>query len=150
MGDTVTGRATPAFEPPAQKSQASDALWDKEFPESSLALRALHRLRVHRWALLYRFLLEVRSLFWRIVRLQRTQLYRKSLCIGPAFEKTPDGLFQVSARTRACSRDMQSLYATRPGLTILDAELFLAGWKLGSEWDHNRADTGTRDRSAVT
>jgi hypothetical protein len=37
---------------------------------------------------------------------------------------------------------MQNLYATRPGLTILDAELFLAGWKLGWEWAYRNADTG--------
>lgn len=135
------------YEPLDRGSQSHDVLGCNQFPEPSFALRVLHRLRLHRFALVYGFLLELRSLFWRTVRLQRTKLYRKSLDIGPAFEKTPAGLFRESARTRACSADMRNLYATWPGLTILDADLFLAGWKLGWEWGHNNADTEKPDKS---
>ena len=135
-----------ACEPSVQGPQAPNDLQDIEFPNPSFLLRALYRLRLHRFPLLFALLLEVRNLFWRIARLFRTQLYRKPLDIGPAFEKTPDGSFQESVRTRACSADMRSLYATYPAATILDAELFLGGWKRGWEWGHNHAGTGQRHR----
>ncbi len=148
--EVVAGQPNLTYEPLDRGSQSDDGLGYIEFRETSFPLRVLHRLRLHRFALLYGFLLELRSLLWRIARLQQTKLYRKSLDIGPAFEKTPDGLFQEPARTRACSADMRNLYATRPGLTILDADLFLAGWKLGWECAHNNADTGKPDKSSAS
>lgn len=144
--ETVAVRANQSDEPLHRGSQTNDGFGCIEFPEASFLLRVLHRLRLRRFALLYGFLLELRSLLWRIVRLQRTKLYRKSLDIGPAFERTPDGSYQECTRTRACSADMRNLYATRPGLTILDAELFLAGWKLGWEWGYHNPDIGKPDR----
>ena len=148
--DSMDAVVTQFCEPLDRESQSHDVLACNEFPEPSFSLRVLHRLRLHRFALLYGYVLEVRSLLWRIVRLHRTKLYRKSLDIGPAFERTPDGSIQECVRTRACSADIRNLYATRPGLTILDAELFLAGWKLGSELDCNHGDTEKPDRSSAT
>lgn len=144
--EEAVAQPTQFCEPLNPESQSRDAPGCIQFPVPSFSLRVLHRLRLHRFPLLYGYLLEFRSLLWRIVRLRRTKLYRKSLDIGPAFEKTPDGSFQESVRTRACSADMRSLYATYPAATILDAELFLGGWKRGWERAHNHADTGKRHR----
>lgn len=146
----VAEQPNPASEPLGRGSQSDDDLDCIKFPHPSFWLRVLHRLRLHRFPLLYGFLLELRSLLWRISRLLRTKLYRRSLDIGQAFEKTQDGSYRESARTRACSMDMRNLYATYPGLTILDAEIFLAGWRLGWEWGHNNADTEKRHKSSVS
>jgi hypothetical protein len=110
-------------------------------PEPSLWLRRLHRLRIHRAVWLYGFLVELRSLCYRMARLGQTDLYRTGLDIGPAFDPTKNGSFQVCTRTHACTRDMQNFYATRPGATILDIELFLAGWKAGSAFERGNEDT---------
>ncbi len=148
--EAVTEQPTQSYEPLDQELQSNYAPGCIEFPAPSFSLRVLHHLRIHRLPLLYGCVLELRSLVWRIVRLRRTQLYRKSVDIGPAFERTPRGSFQECIRTRACSVDMRNLYATHPGLTILDAELFLAGWKLGWEWASNNADTERPDRSSAS
>jgi hypothetical protein len=148
--EAVAGPPTQSSERLDQGSQSHDAPGCIEFPASSFSLRVLHRLWIHRLPWLYGCVLEVRSLVWRIVRLRRTQLYRKSLDMGPAFERTPHGSFQECIRTRACSADMRNLYATRPGLTILDAELFLAAWKLGWESGHSHADIGKPDRLSAS
>jgi hypothetical protein len=148
--EAVAGQSTQSCERLDQESQSHDAPGCIEFPEPSFSLRVLHRLRLQRFALLYGCLLELRSLAWRMVRLHRTKLYRKSLDIGPAFARTPDGSYQACVRTRACSADIRNLYATYPGLTILDAELFLAGWERGWEWGNNQADTGRTDRSSAS
>jgi len=110
-------------------------------PEPSLWLRRLHRLRTHRAVWLYGFLLELRSLCYRMARLRQTDLYRTGLGIGPAFDPTRNGSFQECTRTHACTRDMQNFYATRPGVTIFDIELFLAGWKAGSAFERGNGDT---------
>jgi hypothetical protein len=148
--ETVETQPSHFYERLDKGSQAEDALGGIEFPRPSLSLRVLHRLRLHRLPLLYGCLLEVRNLLRRIVRLHRTRLYRRSLDIGPAFERAPDGSYRECVRTHACSAGMRNLYATRPGLTILDAELFLAGWKRGSEWARGTTDTRTPDRSPAS
>jgi hypothetical protein len=108
----VTGQSNLNAEPLDQELPANDALGNMKFPEPSLVLRALHRLRIHRLVWLYGFLLELRSLIYRMKRLRRTDLHRTGLDIGPAFEKTPDGRFQECIRTHACSEGIRNLYAT--------------------------------------
>lgn len=133
-----------------QGLQPTDDRWDTLVPEPSLWLRALHRLRIHRVVWLYGFLLELRNLFYRIGQLRKTNLYRTGLDIGPAFETTQGESVRECTRTHACTRDMQNLYAMRPWVTILDVELFLAGWKQGSAWECSHADTEKHDRSTVS
>lgn len=145
-----TQQPTPSCEHLGKGSQASDALEDTKFPNPSLLLRVLYLLRLYRFPLLYGYVLEFRSLLWRIVRLHRTQLYRTSLDIGPAFEKTLDGPFQECIRTRACSEDIRNLYATNPGLTVLDVQLFLDGWKLGWASANGNADTERPHESSAS
>jgi hypothetical protein len=49
----VTGQSNLNTEPLYQELQASDALGDMKFPEPSVVLHALHRLRIHRLVWLY-------------------------------------------------------------------------------------------------
>jgi hypothetical protein len=125
--------------------------WGNEVvPEPSAWLRFLHRLRIHRVVWLYGFLLECRSLCYRMARLRQTDLYRTGLDIGPAFDPTENGSSQECTRTHACTRDMQNFYAKRPGATIFDIELFLAGWKAGSAFERGNGDIEKCDRFEVS
>ncbi len=75
---------------------------------------------------------EVGSFFGRIRALLDTKLYRRGVACYPGTQM-PLSRQERKRLQDACTQDMQSLFADRPWLTLVDSEIFVLGWKRGAE-----------------
>lgn len=91
-----------------------------------------------RYPRLHGLLLETRNFVFRIGK-----RYSEPLCVvsvGPFLQEGPPGHLSRNKRTHACIADIRRIFSSRTHLTALDAEIFVAGWKLGAEWAHGNTD----------
>ena len=56
---------------------------------------------------------------------------------GPAFLQAPTGHLEPCTYTHACMTDAESFVANSPWATVVDAQTFVDGWKLGAKWGAN-------------
>jgi len=96
---------------------------------------AVIRLRVglYRLGLLREFLLEIRSLLYRISILCKRRYDLFGLNVGPIHE-IHSGYANWNTRTHACTVDMQNFLASRPWSTTIDLELYRDAWAQGEKW----------------
>jgi hypothetical protein len=100
----------------------------------SQAVASLLRSLLRPFPLLRVFLLELRSLVYRIGLQYKRRYDLYGLDGGPLHEKTSSGHLRWNIRTRACSEDMQSFESSRPWATMLDWEVYRDAWVKGAEW----------------
>lgn len=96
--------------------------------------------RLFRASLAREVLREIRSLFWRIGELRDKELDRQGICVDPL----PSKSYPLALRERAladCSMDTHNLCISRRHVTLIDAQLFLQGWKLGCAWAFRNSGT---------
>jgi len=107
-----------------------------------------NRLRsgLRRFPLLRVFLLELRSLVYRIGLQYKRRYDLYGLDLGPLHETLSDGHLRWNTRTRACSLDMQSFEASRPWATMLDWEVYQDAWVKGAEWGENNSCNSRQDK----
>jgi hypothetical protein len=60
---------------------------------------------------------------------------------GPAFQRGPDGTYQVDIRTVARSEYTKCLLAIYPWADTVDLETFLMGFDAGEQWCRHNQDT---------
>jgi len=99
----------------------------------------------HYWlsqrALLIQLARESRNFRHRIVATIQARLFDRGVDLGPLCHKDVHGHYLRCSDTRARSDDTLRLYKERPWATILDAEMFLAGWTSGARFRQNNPDT---------
>ena len=99
-----------------------------------VAVRPHRSLRI---SLLRAVLREIRSLISRIAEIRDRQLDLQGVSVDPCQEQSFPPELRESALAR-CIADTRNLYKSRPATTLIDAELFVQGWKLGIAWGcHN-------------
>ncbi len=108
-----------------------DTACQRERPKGRLALAILRALYQRR--LLYGWLCELRSFWYRTTAKPGLAVYRWGLDVGPVFQERESGGFQLCKQSLACIRDMQQVFAERPE-SLADLQLFLEGWDRGAEW----------------
>ena len=94
---------------------------------------ALH-LRWRRLSL-YRsvFLSEFRSLIPRTKYRMRKNLDTNGVDLGTCYQKLPSGHLALNTRAQARIGDMQHWLSSFPAATLVDLQIFLAGWDKGAE-----------------
>lgn len=75
---------------------------------------------------------ECRNFLHRIGSIRQSPIYREGLEIGSEYHSIPWEDFRPCTQTRGCSADIEWLYKVRPWITLVDAEIFLEGWKRGA------------------
>jgi hypothetical protein len=113
-------------------SDPSSILHQTQNSKGKLAVSVLKVLS--RRSLLYGWLLELRSSLLRITAISELQIYSCGLDAGPVFQKDGSGNLQACKQTLACIQDTQRLAQIRPGVSLLECQLFVDGWKKGAEW----------------
>jgi hypothetical protein len=73
---------------------------------------------------------EIRSLFRRIAEIRKQSLDLQGVSINPCPELSLP-LEQRESALKCCIQDIRNLYASRPGTTLIDVQLFHQGWKCG-------------------
>jgi hypothetical protein len=71
---------------------------------------------------------------YRIRATLQSRLYRSGVSMGQPHRACEGLTCSICAETRGRTLDMQRLCTERPKLTCLDWEIFLLGWKRGSEF----------------
>jgi hypothetical protein len=95
------------------------------------------RVGLHRLPLLRVFLVELRSLVYRIALQYKRRYDLYGLPVGPVHQKI-QGHLHWNIRTRACTLDMKSFAEGRLWATMIDWEVFRDAWARGAEWgEHN-------------
>jgi hypothetical protein len=92
-------------------------------------------------ALLIQLARETRNYRHRILVTIQARLFERGVDLGPLCRKDARGCYLECSDTRARSDDTQRLYKERPWVTVLDAEMFLAGWTKGSQFRLRNPDT---------
>jgi hypothetical protein len=126
---------------PLQYARSTDVPWGKLFPEKWTASRFpigwLARLvsaYLLKHPILQGFLLETRSLVYRMgIRYKRPHDV-DGVVFGPYWEKTSDGNLPLSIRTQSCIGDTERFVNGFPWVTTIDAAVFVHAWELGAEW----------------
>jgi hypothetical protein len=92
-----------------------------------------------RWMpLAHGFLLELRSLAYRM-RLRHTRRYDVyGLDLGPCHQPGSSGHLEMNTRTLACIADIENFLSVRPWATTVDLEVYRDAWVKGAEWGKNR------------
>ena len=91
-------------------------------------------------------LLEIRSLGGRIAIQNGKSL---GVVLGPGFERLPTQHLVPCKRTRARILDIQSMHAQWPWASMVDLQIFLAGWEKGAEWagrENDNSDSCTEPK----
>ena len=102
--------------------------------------RLLRRLRrrlsdAHFFAELRGLLKEVRNSYWRIKVRWQSGVSHQGLQMGyDLHREVSEGVPQECKREHANTQDILELFSLRPYSTLVDADLFRAGWELGAEW----------------
>jgi hypothetical protein len=115
--------------------QSSDLHLDRKCHERSLAKSVWNFLRIslYRVPLLRGFLLELRSLVYRMALRCKRRYDLYGLDVGP-LHQIEAGHLRWNTRTRACTSDMKSFEESRPWATMIDLEVYRDAWGRGAEW----------------
>ena len=93
---------------------------------------------LYRRPLLYGLLRESRNYLRRIAApAELRAAYRHpfgDLSFGPVFEEVETRYLRLCMKTQACIRDTQQSTQIKKSDSLLDLQLFVAGWKQGAEW----------------
>ena len=87
--------------------------------------------------------------------LHRTALRRElryesyGLVLGPDWQATPDGRFEVCTRTHACIRDIENFEEHNPWATLVDVETYRDAWLAVTEWASRNCGTVEQGRSSI-
>ena len=111
----------------------------RAIPSVCGVLLAQLRLRFQR-ARLYGLSREIGSFYHRIRIRWNSTLDREGLQMDRDLHTTREGSQRVCTDTRARMKDTLEVLEAAPWLTVLDADLFSAGWKLGTEWMRRNYD----------
>ncbi len=85
------------------------------------------------------FLLELRSLAYRM-RLQYKRHYRVyGIDLGPCHQMKPSGHPELNMRTLGCIADIENFGSARPWATTIDLEVYRDAWAKGAEWVANNS-----------
>jgi hypothetical protein len=117
-----------------------DDLFDKPLALSRASVFA-RMFHFHRHPFLHAVLDEFRSLAGRIHILRTTRLYRYGVDLGQGLKRLPNGHLEKNTRTLSRSLDTKTLFAIHPKASLVDLQLFLAGWDKGAEWVHYNSDS---------
>jgi hypothetical protein len=93
--------------------------------------------------LLYIFLLEIRSLLFRMRLAHGLDIYRKGIGFGPVAEEDGRTGLRLCQRTDQRIQDMQKIFRTEWGMkspSYIDQRLFLLAWDCGEEWGRKSRD----------
>lgn len=107
------------------------------------ALSQFHRRSLVWWSrhpVLHAILVEYHSLLGRIQNLCRKQPWRSHVDLGPAMKTLPNGHLAHDTRTLARIHGTQTMFSTTPWATLVDLEIYLAGWDKGAEWALGKED----------
>src|SRR5262249_23284418 len=78
---------------------------------------------------------EVRNSYWRIKVRWQSGVSREGLGMGyDLHREVSEDSPQECKRAHASTQDILELFSLRPYSTLVDADLFRAGWELGAEW----------------
>ncbi len=83
---------------------------------------------------------ELHNCYQRIRVRYRLGLTHSGRQTDPALHRCKTGNREDCIETRARIADIQRLFALRTWSTVLDADLFSAGWELGAEWMRGNFD----------
>lgn len=86
---------------------------------------------------LYEFLLELRSLRFRMALRRKRQYEVYGVDWGPAYQYPPDAPPSRCTRTDACRQDIENLVVQYPAATMVDVEMWRNAWVAGAEWAEN-------------
>jgi hypothetical protein len=109
-------------------------------PSSSQPFSSLGS-HLYRSSLARAILLEIRNLLSRIQEIRKTQIHRRGAAIDP-LGQTQSALEDRKSAIDCCISDMRNLYAHRPHTTLIEAELFVEGWKAGIAWGRSNMRSG--------
>lgn len=94
------------------------------------SLLGSHQYRVP-WGRVFRR--EIGNFYRRIRVLLETRVHARLLIVDPLRSVSQDSGERQQARD-ACIEDMRKVFADRPWLTAIDAEMFVRAWRAGAEW----------------
>ena len=115
---------------------------------SLLKVGELLRTGLRRMPLLYGFLLESRSLVYRM-KLRRKRRYNVyGLVLGPCLQLTPTEGLCMNMRSLACISDIESFLSERPWATIVDQEVYQDAWVKGAEWAESKTGKSVQQISS--
>jgi hypothetical protein len=101
---------------------------------------------VYRGSLIREVLREIRSLFWRIAEIRRTQIHRRRASINP-FPETSLRPKEYRHALASCIADIQNLSTRRP-VTLLDVSLVAQGWAAGADWSRRNLCNSSNESRA--
>src|SRR5438105_67918 len=111
----------------------------------SAALRVLRRRLLHPLLRCYwlacAILCEIRSCFGHIRVLLAKRLDRSGVPMEPCGVAT--ARLSANKRTSACMDDIRELSASLPLASLVDVQLFVAGWHKGVEWGLKKGQDST-------
>jgi|SRR5581483_333766 len=93
---------------------------------------------------------EMYNCYQRILIRCTTTVGRSGLDMGHDLRTGSQGNLQVCIRTRARIADTLKLFSVRSWSTLLDADLFSAGWTAGAQWMRNNYDKQCCDECAAS
>ena len=97
------------------------------------AVEPSYRPRLLHASLLRAVLREIRNCASRIGEIRRRRLDLQGVALDPCRELSFPPELRESALA-CCIEDTRNLYKLRPATTLIDAEVFGQGWRLGVEW----------------
>ena len=115
--------------------------------ESTLWLAFLQSWRDTR---LYGYIREIRNCYQRILLRRELALGAQGHRMGPLLHRCSSESRGDCIETHARKRDIQNLCSLRTYSTLLDVDLFSAGWELGAEWMRSNFDKRCCDVHVAT
>jgi hypothetical protein len=112
-------------------------------------LSALRRWGLYGSALVFGVAEEMHSLLHRMALRRERRYESHGLVLGPDWQATPAGRFQVCTRTHACISDIGNFERHNPWATLVDVETYRDAWLAGAEWASRNSCTAEPEQCST-